>query len=73
MKDINGKTIKEGDWIQGYNNRKYAGDKTKLYPTHPIRITKGFKCRDTFEFCSITRKPLIWKLDIISEPLDYLL
>jgi hypothetical protein len=70
MKDINNRPIKIGDWIQGYNNRKHAGDKTKLYPTHPTRVTSLY-FGDTYEFCPLTKKPIIWKLDIITEPLDW--
>lgn len=68
MRDINGKEINVGDWIQGYNNRKYAGDKSKLYPTHPMRAPSSFE--DTFENYPKTNSPWVWKVDIREKPLD---
>lgn len=69
MRDINGKTLKLGDWIQGYNNRKYAHDKTKLFPTKPMKLPEYVG--DTFEFHPGTASPWIWKLDILDEPMEY--
>lgn len=69
MRDINGKELKIGDWIQGYNNRKYVSDKTKLFPTNPMKLTDYVG--DKFEPYPGTNSPWIWKLDILDKPLDY--
>ena len=68
MKDINGVELEIGDWIQGYNNRKYASDKTRLYPTSAMKLREYFG--DTFERHPLTGGPWVWKLNVETVPLE---
>lgn len=38
VKDINGEYLQEGDMIQGYNNKIYAVDKSRLYETGVMEV-----------------------------------
>jgi hypothetical protein len=63
-RDMYGNLLYDGDYIQGYNNRRFAGDKTRLYKTGIMRVTYPEIWRmiydDTFEE---TNNPWVGKLD----------
>lgn len=68
MKDINGKEIKRGDFIQGYKDRKFTRTKTTLYPTKIMQWDENLDY--TFERHPKTKGPWIWKIDMVFEPME---
>ncbi len=76
MKDINGDFLYEGCYIQGYNNKKHAGDKSRLYKTGIMEYYPGVEGVDTFEIHPETGKPWYWRVehkDMLKESLRQLL
>ncbi len=67
VKDMHGKVLYEGDKIQGFNNRKYAADKSKLYETGIMEVTYPSIWRlvygDTFEYDKYSGQGWFWKIE----------
>lgn len=67
VKDEKGEYLNEGDYIQGFNNKKWATDKSKLYKTNKIKVTYPEIYRliygDTLEFNPETGCGWFWRVE----------